>query len=272
MAWSSSVIGRLLGALADGSVRVVDLSHPLSERTPMIDLPDPLVNAPGWSLETIARYDENGPTFYWNSFRGSEHMGTHFDAPVHWITGRDGKDMGQIAGSELIGPAVVLDRTREAEGDRDYLLTVDDVRAFQDAHGPLPDGGWLLLRTGWERHHDDPAAFTPSDDAGSHWPGVDPECARYLADETPLRGFGTEQVGIDAGGAYAFEPPYPVHYHLLGAGKYGLASLANLAELPTTGALLVVAPLRIAGGSGSPARVYAIVPDIRTQAAGAGAA
>src|SRR4051812_22612229 len=159
----------------DGGVRVVDLTSPLTAETPMIDLPAEFENAPGWSLDALARYDERGPNWYWNSFSGSEHMGTHFDAPVHWITGRGGEDVGAVPGSKLIGPAVVLDRREEAERDPDHLVEIDDVRAL----GDLPEGGWLLLRTGWSARHEDPEAFVND----SRWPGVSVECARWLAQE-----------------------------------------------------------------------------------------
>ena len=255
----TNALVQLLEALEAGAVEVVDLSHPLSERTPMIKLPPGVPEAPGFTLHEITSYEYSGAATYWNWFEGSEHMGTHFDAPVHWITGRDGNDTSQVAGSELIGPAVVIDRTAEVEVDPDYLLTLAEVQAFADEHG-LPEGGWLLYRTGWERHQPDRDAFVRMDERGAHWPGVEPGCARWIAQETALRGFGVEQVGTDAGLAYEFDPPYPMHYYLLGAGKYGLASLANLGRLPTTGAVVIAAPLRIVRGSGSPARVYALVP------------
>jgi kynurenine formamidase len=254
------VLGQLLGALGDGSVEVIDLSHVLSGRTPMIALPPPFVNAPGWSLEELCAYDDRGPNWRWNAFHGTEHQGTHFDAPVHWVTGRGGRDVSQIPAAELIGPAVVIDRTREIAADPDYLLTRGDVEAFAAEHGPLPDGGWLLYRTGWSARAEDSAAFLNMDESGQpHWPGVETGCARWLAEETPVRGFGTEQVGTDAGLAHAFDPPFPCHHYMLGAGKFGLASLGNLERLPPTGAVLVPAPLRIEDGTGSPARVLALV-------------
>jgi kynurenine formamidase len=248
----AAVLADFVAAVAAGDIRVLDLTSPLTSRTPMIDLPPQYENAPGWSLTTLARYDERGENWYWNSFSGSEHMGTHFDAPVHWITGRDGEDVGVIPGAKLIGPAVVLDRREETERDSDYLVEIEDVRSL----GELPDGGWLLLRTGWSARHADPDAFVN----GSSWPGVSADCARWLAQETPLRGYGCEHVGIDSGRAYELDPMYPMHYYMLGAGKYGLASLADLSALPERGAALVVAPLRIEGGSGAPTRVYALVP------------
>jgi kynurenine formamidase len=176
------------------------------------------------------------------------------------VTSRDGEDVSQVPASRLVAPAFVIDRTAEANADPDYLLTVDDVKAFEAEHGPLPDGGWLLFRTGWSDRAGDPAAFLNKDERGAHTPGPDAECARWLAQETPLVGFGTECVGTDAGQAHSFDPPFPVHHYLLGAGKYGLASLANLAALPVTGAVLIVAPLKITRGSGSPMRALALVP------------
>jgi kynurenine formamidase len=254
------MLERLVDALTAGEIEVVDLSHPLKATTPMIQLPEPLVDAPGWTLHRIAEYDEAGPMYYWNSFEGSEHMGTHFDAPVHWITGRDRLDVSEIPPAQLIGPAFVLDRTAQAAANADYLLTVDDIRQFESEHGRLPPGSWLLLRTGWAARHEDPRSFVNASDDGSHWPGMNVDCAQYLAHETRIAGYGVEHIGIDAGMGHMFDPLYPAHHYLLGAGKYGLASLAQLDRLPVTGAVVVAAPLRIAGGSGSPARVYALVP------------
>ena len=127
-------------------------------------------------------------------------------------------------------------------------------------HGRLPENGWLLLRTGWDARAHDEAAFLNADETGPHTPGFDVECARWLAEESPLVGVGVETVGTDAGAAHSFDPPFPVHSFLLGAGKYGLTQLANLAQLPPTGAVVVVAPLKLVRGTGSPARVLALVP------------
>jgi kynurenine formamidase len=159
----------------------------------------------------------------------------------------------------LVGPAVVIDRSAEAAQDPDYVLTVDELRAFEAEHGPLPEGGWLLLRTGWDARAHDEAAFLNANETGPHTPGFDVECARALA-ASGLAGVGVETVGTDAGAAHSFDPPFPVHSFVLGAGKYGITQLANLARLPVTGAVVVVAPLKLVGGTGSPARVLALVP------------
>jgi kynurenine formamidase len=245
----------LVAGLAAGDVRVVDLTQPLSERTPVLMLPEPFTNTPGLSRRELSRYDDRGPAWAWDTLEIGEHVGTHFDAPIHWITGRDGEDVASVPPARLVGPAVVIDRSAEAAEDPDYLLRVDDIRAFEAEHGAVPEGAWLLLRTGWDARADDQEAFLN----GAHTPGPDAECARFLAEESPIAGFGVETVGIDAGAAHSFDPPFPVHHFLLGAAKYGITQLANLAELPATGALIVVAPLKLVNGTGSPSRVLALV-------------
>ncbi|HXF57161.1 MAG TPA: cyclase family protein [Actinomycetota bacterium] len=254
------VLASLVRALAEGSVEVVDLTQPLSERTPVIRLPEPFVNTPGWKLRELSRYDERGPAWYWNAFEGGEHVGTHFDAPIHWATGKELDDVSQVPVRRLVGPAVVIDKSAECAANPDFLLTVDHVKEFEKENGPLPEGGWLLYRTGWDARADDAQAFLNADETGSHTPGMDVECARWLAEESPIVGVGVETVGTDAGAAHSFDPPFPCHHFMLGAGKYGLTQLANLALLPPTGSVLVVAPLKIVRGSGSPCRALAFVP------------
>jgi kynurenine formamidase len=188
-----------------------------------------------------------------------EHAGTHFDAPVHWITGRDGLDVSQIPVNHLVAPAIVVDKSVESSENPDFLLEVHHLEEWQSRHGPLPAGGWLLYRTGWDSRAGNQDSFLNADETGPHTPGISVECARWLADSAPIIGIGVETVGTDAGAAHSFDPPFPCHSFLLGAGKYGLTQLANLALLPPTGAVLLVAPLPITGGSGSPARVLALV-------------
>jgi kynurenine formamidase len=253
-------VQQLAAALAAGEVEVVDLTQPLSERTPILRLPEPFANTPRFRLRELSRYDERGPAWYWNAFEGGEHTGTHLDAPIHWVTGQQRDDVAQIPPGRLVGPAVVLDRSAEAAKDPDYLLRIEDVEAFEAEHGRLPEGGWLLYRTGWDARADDEDAFLNADESGPHTPGIAADCARWLAEQRPIVGLGVETVGTDAGAAGGFDPPFPCHSFLLGAGKYGLTQLANLARLPASGALLVVAPLKIVRGSGSPARVFALVP------------
>jgi kynurenine formamidase len=254
-----SSLPSLAAALADGSVRVVDLTQPLHEGTPVIQLPEPFANTPGLTRHEISRYDERGPAWAWSWLAIGEHVGTHFDAPIHWVSGRDGDDLASVPAERLVGPAVVIDKSAEAAEDPDYLLTVEDVKAFEAEHGALPEGGWLLLRTGWDARAEDQEAFLNASSGMPRTPGPDAECARWLAQDTPIVGIGVETVGTDAGGAAAFDPPFPVHNYFLGAGKYGLTQLANLDQLPPTGAVLIAAPLKLVGGTGSPARVLALV-------------
>ena len=249
----------LLTAIAQGEIEVVDLTAPLTADTPVIQLPEPFANTPGFSLEELSRYDDRGPAWYWNAISTGEHTGTHLDAPVHWVTGRDSLDVSRIPTRQLIAPAAVLDFSGRASADPDFLLEVDHVRSWEAQHGPLPDGGWLLYRTGWDARAEDQQAFLNADQDGPHTPGVSVECARWLAEETAIIGMGVETVGTDAGAAVTFDPPFPCHAHLLGAGKYGLTQLRNLDRLPPTGSALVVPPLPIVGGSGSPVRALALV-------------
>lgn len=249
----------LYRSIADGSVEMVDLTNPLSSSTPALRLPAPFANLIDFSLEQVSAYDEPGPFWKHHNIHTGEHIGTHLDAPVHWASGKDGLDVSQIPPRRLIGPACVLDVTSEVDADPDFLLQVSHLEAWETAHGPIPEGAWLLLRTGWDRFADSQDAFLNADENGSHTPGVSVECAEYLATRTPISGFGVETVGIDAGNAGGLTPPFPVHHHLLGNDKYGLTSLQNLARLPATGAVLVVAPLPIVGGTASPTRVFAFV-------------
>jgi kynurenine formamidase len=254
-----SLLAQLVTAVATGSVDVVDLTAPLSEQTPVLRLPEPFANTVHFSLRELSRYDERGPAWYWNDIVTGEHTGTHFDAPIHWVAGRNSDDVSQVAPQRLVAPAVVLDATTMAAGDPDFLLQVEHVQEWTKTHGALPDGGWLLYRTGWDARADDENDFLNADETGPHTPGISPECARWLAAETPLIGVGVETVGTDAGAAHGFDPPFPCHSFLLGAGKYGLTQLRNLDRLPPQGAVLIAAPLPIVGGSGSPTRVLALV-------------
>ena len=254
-----SVLSALTDALRDNTVEVIDLTAPLSEQTPILQLPPPFSNTKRFQLEEISRYDDRGPAWYWNDITTGEHTGTHFDAPIHWITGKDGEDVGQVPVTRLIAPAAVLDFSEQAAKDPDFLLEIDHIRAWEAANGPLPHGGWLLYRTGWDARSNDPQSFLNANETGPHTPGISVGCAAWLAHESPVIGLGVETVGTDAGAAYAFDPPFPCHSALLGAGKYGLTQLRNLDRLPPQGAVLIAGPLPIVNGSGSPCRAIALV-------------
>ncbi|GII22672.1 cyclase family protein [Planosporangium mesophilum] len=254
-----SILSTLVAALASGSVEVVDLTAPLSGDTPTLALPPEFGQTAAFELEEISRYDDRGPGWYWNNFRTGEHTGTHFDAPNHWVTGRDREDVASVPARRLIGPAVVLDFSAQVANNPDFLLEVDHIKQWESEHGPLPEGGWLLYRTGWDARSSSQEEFLNADSDGPHTPGISIECAKWLAHESPVIGLGVETVGTDAGAAAGFDPMFPCHTFMHGAGKYGLTQLQNLAQLPPTGVVLVAGPLAIVGGSGSPARVLALV-------------
>jgi len=254
------VLDDLAQALIAGRVKVVDLTQPLGPATPVIGLPPMFAPSPGATIEVISKYDDKGPAWYWNTLRFGEHTGTHFDAPIHWITGRHLPENAcdSIPARRFIGPACVLDVAAEAAASSDFLLTVERIVEWEAQHGPIPAGAWVLLRTGWSHRSGD--AFVNADAAGPHSPGFDPRASRLLAEDRDVLGVGVETIGTDAGQAGAFDPPFPNHTIMHGAGKFGLASLCNLDQLPPTGAIVIAAPLKIVNGSGSPVRAIALTP------------
>ena len=256
-----TLLDQLVAALNAGSLRVVDLTQPLGPDTPVIGLPPQFGASPGVSIEVISRFDDRGPAWYWNTIQMGEHTGTHFDAPIHWITGRDLPDNAcdTIPVRRFVGPACVVDVTADVAENEDFLLTPEHVAGWEKEHGRIPAGSWVLLRTGWSKRGD-PAAFLNVRADGPHSPGFHHTTSRLLAEERDVLGVGVETVGTDAGQAGTFEPPFPNHTIMHGAGKFGLASLRNLDQLPPTGAIVIAAPLRIVHGSGSPLRVLAIAP------------
>jgi kynurenine formamidase len=254
-----AALSTLVAGLASGSIEVIDLTAPLSPDTPLLQLPAQFGQTARFELDLISRYDDAGPAWYWNNFRTGEHTGTHFDAPVHWISGQGGEDVASVPPSKLVGPAAVLDFSAQAGENPDFLVEIDHIKTWEKQHGPLPERGWLLVRTGWDARAHSQDEFLNADENGPHTPGLSAECAQWVAQESPVIGMGVETVGSDAGAAATFEPMFPCHSFMHGAGKYGLTQLRNLDRLPPTGAVIIAGPLRIVTGSGSPARVLALV-------------
>ncbi|MGH3359081.1 MAG: cyclase family protein [Nocardioidaceae bacterium] len=254
-----SVLSELTTALRSGAIEVVDLTAPLSAETPVLELPPEFGQTARFELDEISRYDDRGPAWYWNNFRTGEHTGTHFDAPNHWVSGKGKDDIASVPPGRLVAPAAVLDFSAEAGADPDFLVEVDHIRSWESEHGPLPEGGWLLVRTGWDARAHSQEQMTNADESGPHTPGLSVECARWVAETAPVIGMGVETVGTDAGAAAGFDPMFPCHSMLMGNDKYGLTQLQNLAVLPPTGAVVFAGPLPIVTGSGSPARVVALV-------------
>lgn len=256
---TSKLLGDLLRAISTGSVELLDLTAPLSSETPVLELPPPFANTIALTLETVSAFNDVGPMWKWNNIHTGEHTGTHVDAPAHWLTGKDGWTVDEIPPERLVGPAVVVDVADAVEADADFLLEPDHLLDWESEHGRIPDNSWVLLRTGWSTRSGSQESFLNTDAKGSHTPGPSVAAAKWLAEERAITGFGVETVGIDAGAAAGMNPAFPAHYFLLGAEKLGLTLLQQLDRLPVTGAVLIVQPLRLVGGTGSPARVLALV-------------
>ena len=258
---SSEILAQLAGALATGKVRVIDLSQTLRPSTPVIQLPPEFAPSSPFRIEEISRYDQRGPGWYWNNFACGEHTGTHFDAPAHWVTGKDFPDgfVDTLPVGRFVAPACVIDCSKEAAADECFVMEPAQIEAFEARHGRIADGAWVLMRTDWSKRTD-PAVFLNIKDDGPHVPGPSAAAVRFLVEGRNVNGWGVEAVGTDHGQAFAFEPAFPAHNLMHGAGKLGLASLCNLDQLPPVGALLITAPLKIEKGSGSPLRVLALVP------------
>jgi len=259
---SQSVLASLATLLASGGVVVVDCSGVLSPETPILKLPPELAkDTPKIEIHRISEYDQDGPFWAWNWLKLGEHSGTHFDAPHHWITGKDYKDgfTDTLDVQRLIAPVNVLDFSKECAANPDFLLTIDHVKAWEAKHGPIGAGEWVVLRSDWDRFADDEGQFLNADASGPHTPGPTAEVIDYLIGKG-IVGWGSQCIGTDAGQAGGMNPPFPAHNLLHKNNRFGLASLANLDKLPAKGAILIAAPLKIAQGTGSPIRALALVP------------
>ncbi|RMX11468.1 cyclase family protein [Vandammella animalimorsus] len=258
---ASTALGALRAALQERSVRVIDLTQTLSESFPTLQLPPQFGQVQPFRIERISRYDDNGPGWYWNNFSCGEHTGTHFDAPAHWITGRECEKgtVDSIPVENFIAPAVVVDASAEVAANPDWLLTVEFLEAWEQRHGRIPQGAWVLFRTDWSRKAGDADAFLNMREDGAHTPGPTQEAVEWMIHQRQVHGFGVETINTDAGQSYQWPVAYPCHTLMHGAGRYGLQCLKNLDQLPPQGALILSAPLKIEDGSGSPLRVLALV-------------
>lgn len=259
---SAEMLQNLGAMLLSGGVDVLDCRGVLGPDTPLLKLPPDFArDTPAIEIHRISEYDNDGPFWASNWLKLGEHSGTHFDAPHHWITGKDYADgyTDTLPVKRLVAPVNVLDFSDECAADPDFLLTIDHVKTWEAKHGVINAGEWVVLRSDWDKFADSEAKFLNADDTGPHTPGPTPEVMEYLIAKG-IVGWGSQCIGTDAGQAGGMTPPYPAHNLLHKANCYGLASLANLSKLPAKGAILIAAPLKIKRGTGSPIRALALVP------------
>lgn len=258
---AAETLGMLAESLASGRVEVIDCSGVLGPDTPLLKLPpDFAVDTPKIEIHSISDYDDRGPFWSWNWLKLGEHSGTHFDAPHHWITGRDNPkgSTDTLDVKRAVAPVNVIDCSAEAAANPDFLLTVDHIKAWEAEHGAINPGEWVVMRTDWDQYAGDEARYLNADENGPHTPGPTAEAIQYLIGKG-IVGWGTQCIGTDAGLAGGMTPPFPAHNLLHANDRFGLASLANLSKLPAKGAILIAAPLKIANGTGSPIRALALV-------------
>ncbi|HTR03002.1 MAG TPA: cyclase family protein [Thermoanaerobaculia bacterium] len=236
------------------TAKVIDLTHPFDAHT--IYWP---TSPSAFELKSLAYGLTPGGWFYAsNAFCAPEHGGTHLDAPIHFA--KDGLTADQIPVRQLVAAAAVLDIRKKAAADPDYRLTLEDVRAWERRHGPIAPGTIVLLETGWSARWPDKKSYlgddTPGDATRLHFPSYGKEAAEYLVRERRVGALGVDTASIDAGASKDFI----VHQIANGAGVPGLENVAHLDALPDTGAWVVALPMKIAGGSGGPLRIVALVP------------
>jgi kynurenine formamidase len=237
----------MLDDIPSGKTRVLDLSYAINDK---------LVPWPGdekwFEAKVNATVERNG--YFTRSFWMLEHYGTHMDAPAHFPPGKTTVD--QIPVKQLFGPAVVIDVRVEGAKDVDYQVPAARVEEWEKHNGRIPEGAIVLLRTGWASRWPDAQKYRNQDTQGKmHFPGFSLEAAKLLA-ERKISGLGCDTMSVD----YGASGDFAVHHLVLGAGLYHLENLADLSALPETGAFLVVAPIKLEGGSGGPVRVFALLP------------
>jgi kynurenine formamidase len=230
-----------------GKARVVDLTYPLTTDFPLYPVYDPVRVARKFSCE------QDG--FFVNSWAFDEHSGTHVDAPAHF--GQGAATVDQIEPQELILPIALIDIRDRVEHDHDATAVPDDLLDWERRHGPLPARCAVFVLTGWGSRAHDAAAYLNADSSGTmHCPGFDPELTEFLKEERQgVRAIGLDAASLDIGASTDF----PAHVSWLPSGRYGIENLANLDRVPAIGALAIVGAPALAGGSGGPTRVLAVL-------------
>ena len=240
----------LLSGISSGKTRVLDLSYAINDK---------LVPWPGdervFEAKVNASVEKDG--YFTRSFWMLEHYGTHLDAPIHFPPGKATVDL--IPAKQFFGPAVVLDVRAEGAKDADYRLPAERVEEWEQKHGRISPGSIVLLRTGWASRWPDAQKYRNQDAQGKmHFPGFSVEAAKLLISRK-ASGIGCDTLSAD----YGASEDFAVHHLVLGAGLYHLENLADLSEVPEAGAFLVVAPIKLEGGSGGAVRVFALVGEAK---------
>lgn len=225
--------------------RVVDLTHTLGPDFPTFS------GVSGVRLERVYSLETDG----YNLFRWviDEHTGTHMDAPMHFVNGVASAD--QLAIENLVVPLAVVDIRAKAEGNPDAQLTPDDLAAWESAHGPLPENACVAMWSGWDARVATPAFRSVDAEGKLHFPGFHPEAAAFLMDERQIAAIAVDTLSLD----YGISTDFAVHYAWLGSGRWGMECVANLGELPPSGAIFVAGNPKIEGSTGGPSRVIALV-------------
>lgn len=257
---SAQTLLSLVADISAGSIRIVDLTQPLHGKTPLLSIPPEFGQSWPFKIEEISHYDDRGPAWYWNNFSCGEHTGTHFDAPIHWVSGKDHEKNATdtVPTEAFIGAACVIDAVADCQANPDFLVSRDYLKRWESKNGMFLEDAWVLVRTDWSKKYDSEEFLNNREDGG-HTPGWEPDAIRFLTEERNVKGAGVETVGTDAGQSFMQNPQFPCHNLMHGANKYGLAALCNLDQLPATGAIVIAAPLKIENGSGSPCRALALV-------------
>ncbi len=225
--------------------RVVDLTHTLTRDFPTF------FGTPAWEAQHMFNYEEHKLNLQTLTY--PEHVGTHFDAPIHFSS--NGASVDEIPVENLVCPLVVIDVKQQAAEDTDYMLSPDDIASFESEHGPVPENACVAMNSGWASHVSS-KKFRGEDDAGTlHFPGFHVEAVDFLMRERRVHGIGVDTMSLDPGNSTTS----PVHYAWLPSGRYGIENLANLDLLPPVGATLIGGAPKFAGGTGGPGRVLALV-------------
>ncbi|MHC1726186.1 MAG: cyclase family protein [Syntrophobacteraceae bacterium] len=253
---SAILFAAITPAVAASKEKLIDMTFPFSEES--IYWPTDKPFTPKTVFKGVT---EGGWWYASNEYAASEHGGTHVDAPIHFS--ERGGTIGQVPLQEWIGPAAKIDVTKKSLSNRDYQLTVEDIRAWEKKHGRIPKGAWVIMYSGIDgRFYPNKKEVLGTDKTGKeavaelHFPGFSPEAVAFLLTKRTITGIAVDTPSIDPGSSKDFK----VHQALCGAQKLALENIANLDKIPESGAMLYVIPMLIQNGTGAPARVFAKLP------------